>query len=84
MARKLWETLLRSALSTEEYEINCAECFSLLDQYADLLLAGADPNEILPNVKQHLNHCPNCINEFKVLMKMLQEAAANDKSSAVA
>ncbi len=80
MARKLWQTLLQSALETEEYEIACTECFSLLDQYADLLLEGADPNEIMPAVKQHLKHCSCCTNEFETLMMMLQEAAKNQQS----
>ena len=75
MAQKLWQVLLKTALETEEYEINCLECFNLLDQYADLLLEGANPDEILPAVRQHLHHCPACTQEFETLMVMLQEAA---------
>ena len=77
MAKKLWQTLLKSALDTEEYEISCMECFNLLDQYADLLLEGTDPSEIMPTVRQHLNHCPGCVDEFKALMTMIQEAAGS-------
>jgi Zn finger protein HypA/HybF involved in hydrogenase expression len=77
MAKRLWEILLQSALETEEYEISCLECFNLLDQYADLLLEGADPQEIMPTVRQHLNHCPTCTSEFEALVVMLQEAAKN-------
>ena len=75
MTRKTWQLLLQAALSTAEYEINCLECFNLLDQYADLILAGADLDEIMPLVKQHLNHCSDCTAEFEALMTMLQEAA---------
>lgn len=80
MAKKMWQILLESALEAEEYEISCMECFDLLDQYADLLLEGTDPNEIMPAVKQHLNHCPGCTEEFTSLIIMLQEAAKNHQS----
>jgi hypothetical protein len=79
MARKLWQILLQSALDTEDYEISCSECFNLLDQYADLLLDGTDPSEIMPTVKQHLKHCPTCTYEFETLMVMIQEAAKKTK-----
>jgi hypothetical protein len=81
MAKKLWQILLQSALDTEEYEISCTECFDLLDQYADLLLDGADPKEIMPAVRLHLKHCPTCTHEFETLLVMIQQAAKNKQSS---
>ena len=30
-----WQTLLKSVLETEEYEITCEDCFDALDLYAD-------------------------------------------------
>ena len=64
----LWRTLLKSALETEEYEITCEECFDILDMYADLVLEGTDPAEIMPQVKQQ--------SELEALMLMIQDAAA--------
>ena len=83
MTKELWRLLLQSALESEEYEISCVECFNLLDQYADLILDGADPKEIMPAVRQHLNNCPTCTDEFETLMLMIQEAAKNQQSSVV-
>ena len=80
MTKELWRVLLQSALETEEYEISCVECFNLLDQYADLILDGTDPSEIMPTVRQHLKHCPTCTDEFETLMRMIQEAAKNWQS----
>lgn len=81
MAKKLWQLLLQSALETEDYEIGCMECFNLLDQYADMIIGGADPDEILPAVRQHLKHCPTCTQEFETLIMMIQEAARSSPSS---
>ncbi len=69
----LWQTLLRSALETEDYEITCEECFNVLDCYADLILEGTDPEEIMPMVKQHLKQCHCCEVELEALMTMLQD-----------
>ncbi len=75
MAKKLWQLLLQSALETKEYEINCVECFNLLDQYADMIMDGADPDQIMPAVRQHLKHCPTCTHEFETLVFLIQQAA---------
>ena len=83
MTKELWKLLLQSALETQQYEISCVECFNLLDQYADLILDGADLNEILPAVRQHLKNCPTCTDEFETLMLMIQEAAKNQQSPVV-
>jgi|GEM_PF-524537 len=81
MSKKLWQVLLQSALETEEYEITCLECFNLLDQYADLLLDGTDPDSIMPTVRQHLNNCPTCTQEFETLMTMLREISQTSEAS---
>jgi hypothetical protein len=81
MTQKPWQILLQSALETEAYEISCMECFDLLDQYAEFIVEGDDPHEILLAVKQHLNQCHCCTNEFEALMVMLQEAAKSQPSA---
>ena len=67
--------LLSSALATEEIEITCQECYDVLDDYAEQLLAGLDPETAMPGVTQHLKQCFCCGHEFEALMIMLREAA---------
>jgi hypothetical protein len=81
MSDSLWQTLLKSALETEEYEISCEECFEVLDLYTDLILEGTDPNEIMPLVKQHLQQCNCCTNELEAMIVMIQDALKNTKTS---
>jgi hypothetical protein len=76
-----WQTLLKSVLETEEIEIDCQECYELLDSYAELLLTSAEPAQIMPAVEQHLKQCNCCLHELEALMIMLQEAAAKDKDA---
>jgi hypothetical protein len=80
MTAKPWQILLQSVLETEVYEIDCPECFDMLDQYAELILDGANPNEIMPLVRQHLDCCNCCAHEFEALMVILQEAARGQPS----
>ena len=81
MSDSLWQTLLKSALETEEYEISCEECFDVLDLYTDLILEGTDPDEIMPLVAQHLKQCNCCINELEAMMVMIQDAIKNTRAS---
>jgi hypothetical protein len=74
-----WQELLKSVLETKEKEIDCHECYELLDQYVDFILAGNDPTEMMPDVREHLYHCACCTGEFEALMVMLQEEIANNR-----
>jgi hypothetical protein len=74
MSPKSWQILLESVFEAETIEMSCPECFELLDQYVELILDGTNPVEVLPMVKQHLEHCRCCTNEFEALMVMLQQA----------
>lgn len=82
MSEPLWQTLLNLALSDEETILSCQECYHLLDQYADMLLAGANPCEVMVLVKKHLGHCPGCDEVFESLLMMVQAANQSQQSAA--
>ncbi len=71
----LWQTLLKYALETEADELSCAECFDLLDLYAEILADGGDPSRIMPKVRQYLKHCDCCEKDLETQMSMMQDAA---------
>lgn len=72
--------LLKFIVETEDCEISCNECYDLLDSYAEILFNGEDPDQLMPNVKQHLKHCFCCEHELEALMVMLKEIAASSSS----
>ncbi len=72
MGQQTWQSLLQTVLETEPDEIDCAECFEVLDQYVELILTELDPTQLMPLVKQHLKNCPCCACQFEALMVMLQ------------
>jgi hypothetical protein len=77
MGQDTWQILLQSVLNAESNEINCGECFEVLDQYAELILTGTDPVQLMPLVKRHLEQCHCCANEFELLLVMLEAAGAS-------
>jgi len=58
---------LRQIYQTEEEEISCSECLDLVSHYVDLEIAGESAQEKLPRLKQHLDQCRVCHEEYEVL-----------------
>ncbi len=59
---------------TQEEELSCDEVLAVIDEYAERALAGEDISELMPKVKQHLDLCPECFEEYQVLLNILQAA----------
>lgn len=60
--------LVRAIASVRDQEIGCDDCFEKVDQFVELELAGKKPGEALPLVKDHLDRCQNCHEEYKALL----------------
>jgi hypothetical protein len=74
-AHTLWHKFLRMLSLTRERELTCSEAQALLDVYVDLELAGENPQQVMPDVAQHLRICPECREEHDALLKILSEDA---------
>jgi hypothetical protein len=57
---------------THDVEIDCSQVYRLLDQYTEMVLRGEDPGQLMPLVKQHLELCMDCGEEYEVLLKILE------------
>ncbi len=64
--------MMRSIHLTYQRELTCGECFSEVDKFAEMELAGLNPAEAMPLVEQHLERCPPCREEYEVLLTALQ------------
>lgn len=56
---------------TAEQEIGCDTCFEELHEFAEMELAGKSPAEAKPLVKEHLERCQNCREEYEALLVAL-------------
>ena len=61
------ESWLRNIYDTQDEEISCTECFDLVSRFVELESSGGDPVIQMPQLKQHLNQCPACREEYETL-----------------
>jgi hypothetical protein len=69
--RDLDPTLLR-LLGPGERELDCDECFTQLNRYVELELAGEPADEHVPGMRSHLVGCPACAEEHESLRALLE------------
>lgn len=67
---------LKMINQTRKEEIDCDELQNVIDVYAEVVARGEDPSEILPLVKQHLEICNPCLEEYEALLRILEETSA--------
>ena len=58
---------------THEGEIGCDDCFEQLHEFAELELMGKTPEAAMPLVKEHLDNCGECREEYQALLDALRE-----------
>jgi hypothetical protein len=61
---------LERLLGPRGYEVSCDECFELLDQYVELEVRGANDDERIPGLRNHLAGCPACREEHDSLLAL--------------
>ncbi len=69
------QKVLAMLSNTQDVELTCDQVFALLDQFAELAAQGEDVTQLMPMVKQHLDMCEDCREEYKVLESIVQGTA---------
>ena len=62
-----FESWLQNIYHTQDEEISCTECFDLVSHFVELEMSGEDPTVKMPQLKQHLNQCSACREEYETL-----------------
>ena len=75
MKRDRFNRWLKNIYETRDEEISCTECFDLVSRYVDLEISGKNAVSQLPQVKQHINQCRACQEEYEALrdLRVLEE-----------
>jgi hypothetical protein len=63
---------LKSLATADANEISCEDVFTVLDQFAEAIARGENALLFMPLVRQHLEICPDCREEYETLLRMLQ------------
>ena len=75
MDRNHFENWLKTIYETREEEISCTECFDLVSRFVELEVAGQNAAARMPELKQHLDQCRACRDEYESLrdLRLLEE-----------
>lgn len=70
-----FENWLKNIYETQEEEISCTECFDQVSLFVELEASGQIAAAQLPQLKQHLDQCRACRDEYETLrdLRFLEE-----------
>lgn len=67
--------LLTSVAETLEEEIGCDDCLAGMAEFAEAQLVGAELSDALQRVQSHIEFCPECAEEYGVLLDVLSSTS---------
>ena len=66
--------LMHRLEKTAENAYCCDEVFALLDEYVELVADDEEAKRLMPLVKNHLDVCTGCREEYEILLHVLKTA----------
>ena len=66
------EHWLQNIYDTQEIEISCSECFDQVSHFVEVELSGDDATAKMPQLRQHLDQCAACRQEYEALREIAQ------------
>jgi hypothetical protein len=66
---------LRVLETAESEEISCDELFIKLDEYVEREVDKKDAAKLMPVVRDHLDLCPECYEEYEALLDVLEKTS---------
>ena len=73
--------LMKLISITRDKEFNCEDCLAHVAEFAECTLAGKAIPEALEAVEHPLSLCPECHEEYEVLLEVLQAIGSSDDSN---
>jgi hypothetical protein len=70
--REQVDRLLSMIKKTREVEMTCPECLDELDWYIQSDFDGAPIEGMLARVREHLEACPCCTGQYKLVLETLK------------
>ena len=70
MKHNHFERWLQNIYQTQEQEISCSECFDLVSHFVEVELSGEDVAGQMPKLRQHLDQCSACREEYETLREL--------------
>ena len=66
------DRLITMIRQTRDVELTCPECLDELDKYTQNILDGMPIDGVLDRVREHLEACPCCTGQYKLVLETLE------------
>ena len=70
---------LRILESVHEEEASCDEVYAKIDEYVEHEVNKEDVEELMPLIREHLDLCPDCCEEYEALLDVLEKTSREQK-----
>jgi hypothetical protein len=65
--------IMRVLETMPDEEITCEELYNRLDEYVEREVDKKDAAQIMPVIREHLDLCPECCEEYEALLDVLNK-----------
>ena len=72
--RKLLSAVARTATD----EIDCDTCLAGMAEFAERELVGTEMSQALARIEAHIEICPECAEEYRVLLEVMSASTAEE------
>lgn len=70
---------LRVLESVREEEASCDEVYARIDEYVENEVDKKDAAQLMPLVREHLDLCSECCEEYEALLDILEKTSKDEK-----
>ena len=62
-------------------DVPCSQVFARLDEYVEREIHGEDVARLMPLLREHLDLCHDCCQEYEGLMAVLEHSSSKEQGS---
>jgi hypothetical protein len=64
-------------------DMPCSQVFARLDEYVEREIHGEDVTRLMPLLREHLDLCHDCCEEYEGLMAVLEQSSSKEQGGRV-
>ena len=69
--------ILRVLERAHDEDMSCSQLYEKLDEYVEREMSKKDAAELMPLIREHLDFCPDCCDEYEALLDVLNKSSQN-------
>jgi hypothetical protein len=69
------ERFLRILEDVRLDDMPCSQVYARLDEYVEKEMHGEEAALVMPLLKEHLDLCPDCCEEYETLLKVVEDSS---------